>query len=202
MNVVNLNLHKALFSSLLFLSGSNMLGAAQKLSVQDLIDSGRSIESYSQGCMPGCISLKNLGITDLKGLETVKDPSSVTMLDLCENKISELPPKFFAIFSNLQHLNLAYNQIKAIKKEHFSGLTQVDHILLRNNQIESAENDSFEGLDSLIYVSLSHNNLSAEKIQILRRAFSDCDTCPSDTDPDSFGLNLEKYEEYENGAEI
>lgn len=90
--------------------------------------------------------------------ESVK--SSLKVLDLSNNKISELSGNLFMYISELAELYLYNNRIKSLQDACFESLGRLTHLYLQNNQITGL-NESMTPLRSVAKIDLSFNSLTS-----------------------------------------
>ncbi|XP_067237383.1 vasorin b [Chanodichthys erythropterus] len=88
------------------------------------------------------------------------DLDSLEMLDLSQNKLTELPDRVFEPLSSLHNLDLSANQIAHISKESFAGLELLERLYLYSNLIESIHPAAFDGLQQLLELKLQGNKLT------------------------------------------
>ena len=98
--------------------------------------------------------LSNLGITDLKNLEQLRDCKHITQLYLGGNQISKIEN----LDSNTKLTYLFISNNKISKIENLDSLTNLSHLFLFNNQISKIE--GLENNTSLIMLNLSNNKIS------------------------------------------
>ncbi|KAL1278803.1 hypothetical protein QQF64_025476 [Cirrhinus molitorella] len=85
---------------------------------------------------------------------------SLEMLDLSQNKLTELPDHVFEPLSTLHNLDLSANQIVHISKDSFAGLEHLERLYLYSNLIESIHPAAFDGLQQLLELKLQGNKLT------------------------------------------
>uniref|UniRef100_A0A8C2GI54 Vasorin n=1 Tax=Cyprinus carpio TaxID=7962 RepID=A0A8C2GI54_CYPCA len=99
----------------------------------------------------GIESLSQEDFLELENLE---------MLDLSQNKLTELPDHVFEPLSSLHNLDLSANQIVHISKDSFAGLEHLERLYLYSNLIESIHPAAFDGLQQLLELKLQGNKLT------------------------------------------
>lgn len=82
------------------------------------------------------------------------------MLDLSQNKLTEVPDGVFETLSSLRNLDLSANYITHISKDSFSGLVQLERLYLHGNLIKSIQSEAFEVLEDLLELKLQGNQLT------------------------------------------
>ncbi|XP_029500918.2 vasorin a [Oncorhynchus nerka] len=82
------------------------------------------------------------------------------MLDLSQNKLTEVPDGVFETLSSLRNLDLSANYITHIAKDSFSGLMQLERLYLHGNRIKSIQSEAFEVLEDLLELKLQGNQLT------------------------------------------
>lgn len=97
--------------------------------------------------------IEGLTTEDFDGLDNLE------MLDLSQNKLTELPERVFEPLTSLRNLDLSSNQITHISEECFQGLALLERLYLYSNVIETIHPAAFNGLEHLLELKLQGNQL-------------------------------------------
>lgn len=121
----------------------------------------RHSSTIPKGLPPKTISLylfdngiEGLKAEDFDGLENLE------MLDLSQNKLTELADRVFEPLTSLRNLDLSSNQITHISEECFHGMVLLERLYLYSNLIETIHPAAFNGLDHLLELKLQGNELT------------------------------------------
>ena len=87
----------------------------------------------------------------------VSDLSSVVIIDLEDQPITELKENAFKDFPLLQQIMLSFCEIERIEEGAFNGLESVNSLYLRNNYIEDLPDGVLDSLVSLSFLDISGN---------------------------------------------
>ncbi|KAJ3601694.1 hypothetical protein NHX12_032661 [Muraenolepis orangiensis] len=98
--------------------------------------------------------IEGLTAEDFAGLE------SLEMLELSQNKLTELPDKVFQPLTSLRNLDLSSNQITRISENCFHGMPLLERLYLYSNHIKTIHPAAFNGLEQLIELKLQGNQLT------------------------------------------
>lgn len=122
----------------------------------------RRSSTIPQGVPPSTKSLylfangiEGLSTEDFDGLENLE------MLDLSQNKITELPDRVFEPLTSLRNLDLSSNQITHISEECFQGMALLERLYLYSNNLETIHPTAFNGLEHLLELKLQGNQLTS-----------------------------------------
>ncbi|XP_029913760.1 vasorin b [Myripristis murdjan] len=122
----------------------------------------RRSSTIPQGVPP---STKNLYLfaNGIEGLtaEDFDGLMSLEMLDLSQNKLTELPDRVFEPLTSLRNLDLSSNQITYISEECFQGMPLLERLYLYSNHIKAIHPAAFNGLEQLLELKLQGNQLTS-----------------------------------------
>lgn len=99
--------------------------------------------------------IEGLRTDDFNGLENLE------LLDLSQNKLTELPDNVFEPLSSLENLDLSSNQISYISENSFHGLALLERLYLYSNHIKDIHPAAFDGLEQLLELKLQGNMLTS-----------------------------------------
>lgn len=99
--------------------------------------------------------IEGLSAEDFDGLENLE------MLDLSQNKLSELPDRVFEPLTSLKNLDLSSNQISHISEQSFQGMVLLERLYLFSNNIKTIHPAAFNDLDHLLELKLESNQLTS-----------------------------------------
>lgn len=99
--------------------------------------------------------IESLKTDDFRGMEGLE------MLDLSQNKLTELPDKVFEPLSSLRNLDLSSNQISYISEKSFQGLLLLERLYIYNNHLKDIHPAAFNGMDHLLELKLQGNMLTS-----------------------------------------
>ena len=131
----------------------------------DLIP-GSSLEGTAE------LNLKNLRINDLTGLNAIPNISSVTVLNLDNNRLSHLPPKVFTGLNKLELLGLKNNWLTDLKSGVFAGLSRLRRLNLGGNRLTRLGQGVFDGINQNCYIFIEGNQLDKAEVDNLRKQFT------------------------------
>ena len=128
----------------------------------DIVDSAKStpcsFPSGSIACKIWNYTNMDCSWRELVCIPPLRQQVSLELLDLSNNKLTDLPRGLFSGFYNLQTLHLSGNNISAINEDVFIGLTKLHTLDLSSNFIESVPDNAFKGLNILRTLSMSSNH--------------------------------------------
>ena len=84
---------------------------------------------------------------------------SLELLDLSNNKLTDLPNKLFKSQSNLKTLKLSQNMLIQLTSDTLTGIEKLNHLMLDNNLLEEINDGVFSNFSSLSVLDLSNNRL-------------------------------------------
>ncbi|XP_029363749.1 vasorin b [Echeneis naucrates] len=99
--------------------------------------------------------IEGLKAEDFSGMEKLE------MLDLSQNKLTELPDRVFEPLTSLRNLDLSSNQITHISEECFQGMALLERLYLYSNLIKTIHPAAFNGLEHLLELKIQGNQLTS-----------------------------------------
>ena len=139
-------------------------GAPWGVSIQDYLDSPElknkmpQIKTNHKGETD--LSLNNMKINNLYGLQNIPNIKTVQSLYLGSNKLTTIQSNAFAGLPNLKELNLYNNLLSTIPTKAFAGLTNLKELVLMGNQLTIIPTKAFAGLTNLEELYLNNNLLT------------------------------------------
>ncbi|XP_037113057.1 vasorin b [Syngnathus acus] len=116
----------------------------------------RSLYLFSNG-------IEGLSAEDFDGLENLE------MLDISQNKLTQLPDGVFLPLTSLKNLDLSSNQISRISEHCFRATVLLERLYLYANHIENIHPAAFSGLDNLLELKLQGNRLTSLPVLVMPR---------------------------------
>ncbi|KAJ7989313.1 hypothetical protein DPEC_G00303250 [Dallia pectoralis] len=101
--------------------------------------------------------------------EDFVEMESLEMLDLSQNKLTELPDRVFETLTSLRNLDLSANQITYLSEESFSGMALLERLYLYSNHIQTIHPAAFQGLNQLLELKLQGNQLTTLPVLAMPR---------------------------------
>ncbi len=129
------------------------------LSIKNLTDAGAVVAIQQNFLGRQVLSLENLSLTSLDGLQEVANLPSLRWLYLSSNQLKEFAPGVFANLPSLQELDLGGNQLKELTPGVFANLRSLQSLNLEFNQLEGLVPGVFLNLPVLKSLYLSNNKL-------------------------------------------
>ncbi|XP_041672916.1 vasorin b [Cheilinus undulatus] len=115
----------------------------------------RGVSSSTKSLYLFANGIEGLKTEDFNGMENLE------MLDLSQNKLTELPERVFEPLTSLRNLDLSSNQITHISEECFHGMALLERLYLYSNYIEAIHPAAFNGLENLLELKLQGNRLTS-----------------------------------------
>lgn len=105
------------------------------------------------------LDLSNNYLSDFPGVAMIRHSSTLTHLDLSSNRIRLLDNEYISKLSTLLVLNVSRNEITNLAPGTFIGMRRLRHLDISVNSMRAVEDDAFEGLESLEELILTDNNI-------------------------------------------
>ncbi|XP_077411697.1 vasorin b [Vanacampus margaritifer] len=99
--------------------------------------------------------IEGLSAEDFDGLENLE------MLDLSQNKLTELSDGVFLPLTSLKNLDLSSNQLTHISEQCFQDMVLLERLYLYSNHIKTIHPAAFNGLENLLELKLQGNRLTS-----------------------------------------
>ena len=85
--------------------------------------------------------------------------SSLTQLNLKNNRIKTIEPNVFEPLANLKELDLSQNELALIDKNTLTGMGRLTHLHLASNDLNNIHENAFDQVPEVLVCDLSHNKL-------------------------------------------
>ncbi|XP_054615295.1 vasorin b [Dunckerocampus dactyliophorus] len=115
----------------------------------------QGVPSFTRSLYLFANGIEGLSTEDFDGLENLE------MLDLSQNKLTELPDRVFETLASLRNLDLSANQITQISEDCFQGMALLERLYLYSNHIKTIHPAAFNGLENLLELKLQGNQLTS-----------------------------------------
>ncbi|XP_022608050.1 vasorin isoform X2 [Seriola dumerili] len=115
----------------------------------------KGVPSYTKSLYLFANGIEGLTAEDFDGMENLE------MLDLSQNKLTELPDRVFEPLTSLRNLDLSSNQITHISEECFQGMALLERLYLYSNLIKTIHPAAFNGLGHLLELKIQGNQLTS-----------------------------------------
>lgn len=115
----------------------------------------KGVPSYTKSLYLFANGIEGMTAKDFGGMENLE------MLDLSQNKLTEIPDRVFEPLTSLKNLDLSSNQITHISKECFQGMAQLERLYLYSNLIKMIHPGAFQDLENLLELKIQGNQLTS-----------------------------------------
>jgi len=109
-------------------------------------------------------------LIETKLQQTLQLYRQLTVINLDDNQIMELPEEVFWPCEMLNDLSLANNQIKKLPEKLFTHCKCLKSLSFKQNNVKKLYNNIFKGLDQLLRIDASHNQIT----ELNRNHFKNC----------------------------
>ncbi|CAI4233192.1 unnamed protein product [Auanema sp. JU1783] len=149
---------------------SHQFNSFEKLEFLDLTNN--LLEKVPSGAFSDHTYLRQVYLGNNSITELEKDAflnSSIVILVISNNKISELPEDVITGLPSLQQLSFKNNEIRIIHQNAFHNIPSTVVLDLSYNKIENLEPNTFLAQINLLFIDLSHNKFAKTPHEILNR---------------------------------
>ena len=115
---------------------------AQKISMREYL----RLHGQPQGQV---LDLSKQNIASLDGLQEIKDPSRILVLNFANNNLTQIPFNIFEKFLNLEKLDISNNEITGLPAGIFDNLVKLKVLNVANNKFNTVPKNTFERLVNL-----------------------------------------------------
>ncbi|XP_060945714.1 vasorin b [Limanda limanda] len=115
----------------------------------------KGVPSYTKSLYLFANGIEGLTSEDFDGMENLE------MLDLSQNKLTEIPDRVFEPLTSLRNLDLSSNQITHISEECFQGMVLLERLYLYSNLIKTIHPAAFNSLQHLLELKIQGNQLTS-----------------------------------------
>lgn len=147
-------------------------------SIQEIYLQNNSIAVLAPKLFANLEQLQALDLADNKITSTWIDRSTfaglirLVLLNLSNNRITQLEPDFFADLYTLQILNLRHNQLESIAADTFAPMNNLHTLLLSHNSLAYLDAYALNGLFVLSLLALDSNRLGGVHPEAFRNCSS------------------------------
>lgn len=107
-------------------------------------------------------AFKELTFVDIKDTTL----ANLSVLDVTNNKITNLTEDVFTNLTNLKYLSLNWNQIQTLPYNVFAGLSKLERLDLSNNHLHMIQGNIFDQLQSLNKLELNNNWMKMLRLDV------------------------------------
>ncbi|XP_034449529.1 vasorin b [Hippoglossus hippoglossus] len=115
----------------------------------------KGVPSFTNSLYLFANGIEGMTSKDFDGMENLE------MLDLSQNKLTEIPDRVFEPLTSLKNLDLSSNQITHISEECFQGMELLERLYLYSNLIKTIHPAAFNRLQHLLELKIQGNQLTS-----------------------------------------
>lgn len=150
-----------LFSNQLQSLSPHLLRGVPKLNTLDLTGNkltDQPADVFSHAPLHNLVLKNNL--IDTADAEWLTDNSSLTWLDLSDNRLTKIPSALLQKLPHLEQLDLSNNHLENIPSGSLDSLTKLERLNLHNNKLHKLDETIFQSTHNLTHMFLSLNKLN------------------------------------------